>query len=66
MARRPFVVNVADLRRSGSDRHEHRQGLITAAVLGSAVVEGEPVVADLVLHAAGDAIEAVGTVRASW
>ncbi len=66
MARRPFVVNVSDLRRSGSERRERRQGRVAAAVSGSAVVEGEPVSVDLVLQAAGPAIEAVGTVRASW
>ena len=63
---KPFIVNIADIRRSGRDRRERRDGVITAAVTGSAVPEGATVVADLLLQAAGRAVEATGEVRAPW
>lgn len=66
MARRPFVVNVAHLRRSGRDQREHVAAPISVATSGSSVPEGERVAVDLVLQGAGNAIEAVGTVRAPW
>lgn len=66
---RPFVVNVAKLRRNpGSRRAEQVRGALPGlAVTGSAVLEHSEVVADLVLEGlAGSAVLAEGTVAAEW
>lgn len=67
VARRPFVVNVADVRRSGRDQRALREGALTATTSGASVLAGTIVTADVVLQpAGGNAIEVVGTVRAPW
>jgi len=65
---RPFLVNVAGLRRSpGSRRHEQRRGRIDGLrVTGSAVPAGADVEIDVVLEVVSGGIVALGTVVAPW
>jgi uncharacterized protein len=65
---RPFVVHVAKLRRSvGARWREQRQGPIEGlACSGSAVPDGAPVVADVVLESVLGAVSVTGTVSAPW
>ena len=68
MAQRPFVVNVATLRRQpGSSRREHREGIIPdLAITGSAVPPGTPVAVDVLLESVHGGIMATGTVTTAW
>ena len=69
MAGRPFVVDVASLRRhSGNRRQERREGPVGGlAISGSRVPEGADVTVDVVLEALhGAAVLAEGTVSAPW
>jgi uncharacterized protein len=68
MTTRPFIVHVARLKRSGSNRsHEHRTGPIAGlAVTGSHVPEGSDVTVDVVLEAVAGGVEVAGTVEAPW
>jgi uncharacterized protein len=67
-ARRPFLVQVAALRKqSGSTRVEHRVGLIPGLGAVSVVVpDDEPIVLDVTLSSYPGGITAHGTVSASW
>ncbi|MGH9120017.1 MAG: YceD family protein [Acidimicrobiales bacterium] len=66
--RRPFVVTVADLlARPGVQRRVEVEGARPdLALSSSAVVQGEPVRAELVLESTGSAIVASGRVVAQW
>jgi len=65
---RPFVVHVAQLRRTvGSRWHEERRGAVEGlACSGSAVPDGAEVVADVDLDAVLGGVAVEGTVRAPW
>lgn len=67
-ARRPFLVQVAALRKqNGTTREEHRDGVIPDLGAVSVVVpDGEPVVLDLTLASYPGGISADGTVTAPW
>ncbi len=66
--RRPFLVQVADLRRQvGSTRHERREGPIPDLGAVSVMVpEGALVVADLTLASYPGGISVTGSVAAPW
>src|SRR5205807_8392576 len=68
MTQRPFVVNVATLRRQpGASRRERREGPIPdLAVTGSSVPVGSPVVVDVLLESVHGGILATGSVAAPW
>jgi uncharacterized protein len=68
VASKPFLVQVATLlRRPGSRRVEHRQGLIRdLAVSGSAVPRGTEVSVDVVLESVHRGILASGDVATRW
>ena len=69
MAERSFVVSVAALRkRAGSRRPVQLSGPLPGlSVSGSAVADGTPIEADLVLESLqGEAILATGTVVSAW
>jgi len=65
---RPFLVNVAVLRRhAGSRQHEERAGPIEGlAVSGSRVPPGAEVVVDVVLEAVHGGVMVSGAVTAPW
>jgi len=65
---RPFVVHVAQLRRTTGTRwHEERRGVLGGLdCSGSAVPEGAPVEADVDLDAVLGGVAVEGTVRAPW
>jgi uncharacterized protein len=67
-ASRPFLVNVAGIRRSpGARRQEQRSGRIDGLrVSGSEVVGGEEVEIDVTLEVVVGGIVAIGTVAAQW
>ena len=67
-ARRPFVVQVAALRKAaGTARREVREGPIEGmAAVGVSVPDEVPVVCDLTLSSYPDGIMVSGTVRAPW
>ena len=67
-ARRPFIVQVAALRKqAGSVRHEVRQGGIEGlSAVGVSVPDGAPVVCDLTLASYPGGIMVTGTVGAPW
>jgi uncharacterized protein len=68
MGQRPFVVNVAVLRRhAGERRHESRRGAIAGLTMtGSAVPPGSEVNVDVLLESVHGGILANATVRAPW
>jgi uncharacterized protein len=68
MAVRPFIVNVAGIRRSpGARRHEHRQGPIEGLrVTETWVPQGALIDVDVVLEVVDGGIVATGTVTAPW
>jgi uncharacterized protein len=68
MTQRPFVVNVATLRRQpGASRRERREGPIPElAVTGSSLDTGAPVVVDVLLESVHGGILATGSVTAPW
>jgi uncharacterized protein len=68
MAVRPFLVNIAGIRRSpGARRSEHRVGRIPdLRVTGSWVPDGAEVTVDVVLEVSDGGIVAHGTVSAPW
>jgi uncharacterized protein len=68
MTQRPFVVNVATLRRQpGASRRERCGGPIPdLAVTGSSVPVGSPVVVDVLLESVHGGILATGSVAAPW
>ena len=68
MSARPFLVNVAAIRRSpGTRRPERRAGPIPGLqVTGSQVVPGADVAIDAVLEVVSGGIVVVGTVTAPW
>ena len=68
MTRRPFIVNIATLRRvSGARRSEYRRGPVPGLeVTGSRVPEGSDVEVDVVLEATDGGIVASGYVTAPW
>ena len=67
-AGRPFLVQVAALRkRTGTSRHEVREGVIDGlGAVAVAVPAGAPVVADLTLSSYPGGVMAVGVVSAPW
>ena len=68
MSKRPFVVNVATLRRQpGASLRERREGPIAdLAVTGSSVPDGAMVVVDVLLESVHGGILATGSVTAPW
>jgi uncharacterized protein len=68
MGVRPFIVNVAGLRRTpGARRNEHRSSPIDGLrVTGSWVPKGGEVDVDVVLEVADGGIVTAGTVTAPW
>jgi len=68
MSTGPFVVHVAKLRRSlGTRWHEVRSGPVEGLECsGSAVTEGTPVEADVVLESVAGGVSVHGTVSAAW
>lgn len=68
MPRRPFIVNVATLRREpGTRRWEHRQAALPdLAITASRVPAGAEVVVDVALEWVHGGILATGTVSAPW
>ncbi|HEX9547379.1 MAG TPA: DUF177 domain-containing protein [Acidimicrobiales bacterium] len=68
MPTRPFIVNIATLRRTpGSRRSEYRRGPIPGLVVtGSHVPEGTDVEVDVVLEATDGGIVASGYVTFPW
>ena len=66
MARPPFLVNVATLRREGP-RHEHREGPLDGlGVTGSHVPAGADVAVDAVLEPVTGGVMVHATVTAPW
>ncbi len=67
-ARRPFLVQVAALRKqNGATRVERREGLIPGlGAVSVTVPDDEPVVLDVTLASYPGGITADGTVSASW
>jgi len=64
MAVNPFVVDVADMIRSGGSRHEHIEAGVDWSLEFSRLDPGVPIVADLVLRAVPGGVVATGDVAA--
>lgn len=68
MARRPFEVGIADLRRSPGTRRRFTgsEPLGGLAISTASVPDGAPIDVDLELEALSDGLVATGTVSAPW